>query len=138
MSEIDVPDQVIRLSVVDLALMAAARRGAPLPSELARKLVTILLAVAAGKGVTCTREDDESAAPPAPHLACAVRSLETARDSRDHKRFLTLQAQLARRGFNLDPLTPETYLLQHRGLTGVLHSLDAAQRFLDELGGAGA
>lgn len=65
-----------------------------------------------------------------------VHSLAGERTSRNHKRLLTLQAEFARRGFALDPLTEDSVLLQRWGLSRVFHGLDAAQRFLDQLGRA--
>ena len=144
----------IDLTHADLRLISAARRGAPLTPELARKLARILMASVSGRRVTVTREasaHEDRAQPPearsalpwprphspaAPQTTAAVQSIVHARDRREHKRLTTLQAAFAHRGFALDPLTPGTYLLQFRGLTGVLHDLDAAQRFLDELGRA--
>lgn len=153
MLPIELTARAIRFSPDDLVHIAAGHRGVPLPEEVARKLAMIVLAAAADMRISVVREStavedagEAAALTPARQVApeltpprtATIRSIAHERASRDHKRFLTLQAQLARRGFALDPLTPETYLLQFRGLTGVLHDLDAAQRFLDELGGADA
>lgn len=54
---------------------------------------------------------------------------------RSHDRLLALQAEFARRGFALDPLTEDKLLVQRWGLYRVLDDLDQAQRYLDEIGG---
>lgn len=65
-----------------------------------------------------------------------VRSIADARSSRDHWRLQSLQAEFTRRGFTLEPLTGDSLIVQRWGLYRVLDSLEEAQRYLDQVGGA--
>ena len=55
---------------------------------------------------------------------------------RGQRRLLSLQAEFARRGFALDPLSGSGLIVRRWGLHRVLDSLDEAQRYLDQIGGA--
>ena len=55
---------------------------------------------------------------------------------RDQRRLLSLQAEFALRGFVLEQLSGSGLIVRRWGLFRVFDSLDEAQRYLDQVGGA--
>ncbi len=60
-------------------------------------------------------------------------SFAGARARRDNGRLQALQAEFARLGFALDPLTQDTLILQRWGMRRVLRSLDETERLLEQI-----
>ncbi len=63
-----------------------------------------------------------------------MRAIADQRSARNHRRLLDLQAKFARHGFALDELTGAKLLVQRWSLYRVLDDLNAAERFLEDLG----
>jgi len=108
--------QVIDLTQADLASISAARRGAPLPTELAGKLATIVGAAAQGHRVKVVHEK------PAP--------------ASESKLLATLQARAAIAGFELVRMADGSFVVARWTMTRALADFAAVEAFLVQVGAA--
>lgn len=110
--------QPITLDPADMACIAAARRGQPLPAQLADKLATIVQAAADGRRIKVVYERVPD---PAVEL---------------EKRFATAQAKLALAGFQLERMADGSFVAAKWTMTRALADVDAVEAFQRQVGAA--